>query len=438
MTLEQLIRDSLVQEGNIPSNIASAWRLVNSGGLFSQLSSSVFSHLPTASSINVVATVSPLAIILNCAPAPGLFEKSGRGWTPDYLSAIVSAIIEEGAPFPSAPFHQITSLLANEDTSALDDDLGVAHHSSPSVPLPPLVLEYRAVCPAMFAALSAGLSTVSETQSFHDCTPGVIDCATYGECLTPPADRRLQGELLDVATGGCATGAHIRLHLSVPSTANSWRAKDARDEEKNLATHKSPSKVFVSRVPESKRLSLNFCCTHPGKSVRLRTTDLEFLLPFRQSDTNNPKPHVLSVGSLSFPPKVTTSSKVSASSSRTSSLFSSPPQPPLPSLTTVCPSRMVSPPPPPPPPPTATLLPPPPSPASMSPTTSSLRRGPSPNGTTIMTTSVPCSIASSTRRSASSLVEGRLLCCSNRFWARGYVASSRGGESWELKRSRTP
>ena len=170
--LQGAIKDELLRAG-LRRSLVATWSLYNSN---------LFNAAALRRDAGRDAADTPVLVTLNCAPVDdGGSNISASSWTPDYVTTIVDALAAHG--------------LWPRD-------------------LTPLVVELRAVCPALVAASDAGLARVDCT-----CAGAGWACGDYPECATAALERRTHARCLRT-THAAATACWVRLdHARVPALA---------------------------------------------------------------------------------------------------------------------------------------------------------------------------------------------------------------------------
>ena len=170
--LQGAVKDELLRAG-LRRSLVAAWSLYNSN---------IFNAAALRRDAGSDAADTPVLVTLNCAPVDdGGSNISASSWTPDYVSTIV--------------------------------DVLAAHALWPR-DLTPLVVELRAVCPALVAASDAGLAKVDCT-----CVGAGWACDDYPECATAALERFTHARCLRT-THAAATARWVRLdHARVPALA---------------------------------------------------------------------------------------------------------------------------------------------------------------------------------------------------------------------------
>jgi hypothetical protein len=186
-TLQEAIRATLIAHGVAP-RVAERWELYNSN-LFGR---------------EAIGNVeeSPVSVTLNCAPPPrdACLCDSPRvdenvtvppRWTPDYLSAIVDALILEG--------------------------FWPAH-------ITPLCLEFRAVCPALLVLSDrdklrpAGSCDALGCASANNNSMHGLLCGHFPEAATSPKNRSLLGGHLGIVHAAASASWLRLLHARAPAS----------------------------------------------------------------------------------------------------------------------------------------------------------------------------------------------------------------------------
>jgi hypothetical protein len=251
-TLQAAIRATLIAHGVAP-RVAERWELYNA-------------NLFSSEAIGNVEE-SPVSVTLNCAPPPHdaclcIFPRAAEDltipsrWTPDYLSAIVDALIVEG--------------------------LWPAH-------ITPLCLEYRAVCPALLALSdrdklrpsvgcdALGCASANGSKSMH----GLL-CGHFPEAATSSKNRSVLGGHLG-AVHAAASASWLRL-LHARASASLGAAQydhtaNAVATGCGTAAGYVEAPAFLSEAPEADGLgsvrALCIAAHHPGRDRYLAGQLLE-------------------------------------------------------------------------------------------------------------------------------------------------------------------